>query len=95
MSTTGCSRHTKRLMDFDRGKRYHLRPGDASGGSGMEGRLSPEYAKAAQRLADLHEDLGLIRYPTRVQMLRAVDEAARRAESLARLEYALQRLRLP
>jgi hypothetical protein len=24
-----CSGHTKRLMDFDRGKRYHLRPGDA------------------------------------------------------------------
>jgi hypothetical protein len=31
----------------------------------------------------------------RVEMLRAVGEAARRAESLARLEYALQRLRLP
>ena len=61
----------------------------------MEGRLSPEDAKAAQRLADLHEDLGLIRYPTRVQMMCAVDEAARRAESLARLEYALQRLHLP
>ena len=61
----------------------------------MEGRLSPEYAKAAQLLADLHEDLGVIRYPSRVEMLRAVGEAARRAESLARLEYALQRLRLP
>jgi hypothetical protein len=31
----------------------------------------------------------------RVAMLRAVGEAARRAESLAPLEYALQRLRLP
>jgi lipopolysaccharide/colanic/teichoic acid biosynthesis glycosyltransferase len=30
----------------------------------MEGRLSPECKKAAQLLADLHEDLGLIRYPT-------------------------------
>jgi hypothetical protein len=31
----------------------------------MEGRLSPKCKKAAQLLADLHEDLGLIRYPTR------------------------------
>jgi hypothetical protein len=61
----------------------------------MEVRLSPEGRNAAQWLADLHENLGLIRYPTRVEMLRAVDEAARRAEGLARLEYALQRLRLP
>jgi hypothetical protein len=61
----------------------------------MERRLSPESEKAAQWLADLHEDLGVIRYPSRVEMLRAVGEAARRAESLARLEYALQRLRLP
>jgi len=59
----------------------------------MEGRLSPEYAKAAQLLADLHEDLGLGRYATRVEVLRAVDEGARRAESLARLEYVLQRQR--
>jgi hypothetical protein len=40
----------------------------------------------------VHEDLDLIRYPTRLQLLRAVDEAAHRAESLARLEYALSRL---
>jgi hypothetical protein len=61
----------------------------------MERRLAPESEKAAQWLADLHEDLPLIRYPTRVEMLRAVGEAVRRAESLARLEYALQRLRPP
>jgi hypothetical protein len=55
--------------------------------------LSPaEENRARQWLADLHEDLDLIRYPTRVQLLRAVDEAARRADSLARLEHALQYL---
>lgn len=46
--------------------------------------------RQAQWLADLHEDLDVIRYPTRVEMLRAVDEAARRADSRARLDYALQ-----
>jgi hypothetical protein len=57
--------------------------------------LSPaEQNRARQWLADLHEDLDLIRYPTRVQLLRAVDEAARRADSLARLEHALQYLPL-
>jgi hypothetical protein len=56
-------------------------------------RLSPtEQQRARQWLADLHEDLDLVRYPTRVQLLRAVDEAARRADSLARLDNALQRL---
>jgi hypothetical protein len=55
--------------------------------------LSPaDQSRARQWLADVHEDLDLIRYPTRVQLIRAVDEAARRAESLARLEYALERL---
>jgi hypothetical protein len=55
--------------------------------------LSPaEQSRARQWLADVHEDLNLIRYPTHVQLLRAVDEAGRRAESHARLEYALQRL---
>jgi hypothetical protein len=58
----------------------------------MEERLSPAYRKQAQWLADLQEDLELVRYPTRVEMLRAVDEAANRADSLARLEDALQRL---
>lgn len=53
--------------------------------------LSPaDEMRARQWLADLHEDLDLIRYPTRVQLLRAVDEAARRADSLARLEHALR-----
>jgi hypothetical protein len=57
--------------------------------------LSPaEENRARQWLADLHEDLDLIHYPTRVQLLRAVDEAARRADSLARLEHALQYLPL-
>jgi hypothetical protein len=49
----------------------------------------------AQRLADVHEGLDLIRYPARLEMLRAVDEAAQRADSLARLDHALQHLRLP
>jgi hypothetical protein len=61
----------------------------------MDGRLSPADAEAAQRLADLHEDLDVSRYPSRVGMLLAVVEAARRAESRARLEYALQHVRLP
>jgi hypothetical protein len=65
------------------------------GGSAMEGRLSPTYRKQAQWLADAHEGLDLIRYPTRLEMLRAVDEAAHRADSLARLDHALQHLRLP
>ena len=57
--------------------------------------LSPaDEMRARQWLADLHEDLDLIHYPTRVQLLRAVDEAARRADSLARLEHALQYLPL-
>ncbi len=60
----------------------------------MERRISAEYRKQAQWLADLHEDLGLIRYPTRVGMMRAVDEAAHRADSLARLDHALEQLSL-
>jgi hypothetical protein len=60
----------------------------------MEGRLSPTMLKQAQWLADLHEDLDLVRYPARMRMLRAVDEAAHRADSHARLEHALQRLPL-
>jgi hypothetical protein len=58
----------------------------------MEPRQKPDYKKAAQWLADLNEDLELSRYPTRVRMLRAVDEAAQRAASLARLEAALAHL---
>ena len=61
----------------------------------MKVRLSPtEQQRARQWLADLHEDLDLVRYPTRVRLLRAVDEAARRADSLARLDHALERLPL-
>jgi hypothetical protein len=51
-----------------------------------------EQQRAHQWLADLHEDLDLFRYPTRVQLLRAVDEAAHRADSRMRLEDALRRL---
>jgi hypothetical protein len=82
-----------RLIDFERGKRYASDLGHALGDKGMDKvRLSPaEQNRARQWLADLHEDLDLIRYPTHVQLWRTVDEAARRADSLARLEYALQR----
>lgn len=52
------------------------------------------YAEQAQWLADVHEGLDLIRYPTRLEMLRAVVEAAHRADSLARLDHALRCLRL-
>jgi hypothetical protein len=63
------------------------------GNEGMKVLLSPaEQNRARQWLADLHEDLDLSSYPTRVLLLRAVDEAARRADSFARLEHALQRL---
>ena len=58
--------------------------------------LSPaDQTRARQWLADLHEDLDLYHYPTRVELLRTVDEAARRADSFARLEYALQHLPSP
>jgi hypothetical protein len=53
---------------------------------------SAEQKRAWQWLADVNEDLDLIRYPTRLELMRAIDEAARRAESLARLDYALERL---
>ncbi len=55
----------------------------------MDGRVAPDYQKAALWLADLREELDVLRYPTRVEMIRAVDEARRRAESLARLERVL------
>lgn len=61
----------------------------------MKVRLSLEdQNRARQWLADVNEDLELARYPTSVQLWRAVDEAARRAESLARLEQALRCLPL-
>jgi len=66
--------------------------GDSLGGNGMERRRSPQPDEAAQWLADLYEYLDVLRYPARVEMRRAIDEAARRADSGARLEYALRRL---
>jgi len=59
------------------------------GGTTMGAQLPAERRKADQLLADLCEDLAVIRYPTRLRLLQTVDEAARRAQSLARLEYAL------
>lgn len=56
----------------------------------MEGRVGPAYKEQAQRLADLQEYLDLVRYPARAEMLRAVNEAAERAESRARLDLALR-----
>jgi hypothetical protein len=55
----------------------------------MDGRVALDYQRAALWLADLHEELDVMRYPTRVEMIRAVEEAMRRAESLARLERVL------
>jgi hypothetical protein len=49
--------------------------------------------RAEQWIADISEDLEVMRYPTRWRLLQAVDEAARRADGLARLEYALLTLR--
>ena len=62
----------------------------------MKVRLSPKGEnRALQWLADVHEKHDLIRHPTGVQLLGAVEEAGRRADSLARLEHALQRAPLP
>jgi hypothetical protein len=57
----------------------------------MDPRVSTTYARKAQLLADMWEYLDVIRYPARAEMLRAVGEAAQRADSLARLEHELQR----
>ncbi len=57
----------------------------------MEGRHRRTYEEQAQQLADLLEHLDLIRYPARLEMLRAVDEAAERADCVARLDDTLQR----
>jgi len=63
----------------------------------MEPQPAPSYRKAQQQLADMQEDLELNRWrrtsQARLRMLRTIDEAARRADSLARLDYALSRLR--
>ena len=47
---------------------------------------------AEQWFADLSEDLEIQRYPSRMLLLRAIDDAARRAECLARLEVILARV---
>ena len=54
---------------------------------------TPAEKQALQWLADVTEEVEVRRYPMRAEMLHAIDEAARRAESLARLEYALARQR--
>ena len=88
-------RDQNQLIDIERSKRYPSGQGHLFGGMGMKVLLSPaEQKRAWQWLADVNEDLELARYPTRVELWRAVDEAARRAESLARLEYALRGLPL-
>jgi hypothetical protein len=62
-------------------------------GKNVELRGTVEGRKAQQWLADVSEDLEVIRYPTRRSLVEMVDDAARRAESRARLEYALLTLR--
>ena len=59
----------------------------------MEPWKAADDRKAEQWLADISEDLEVLRYPTRWRLMQAVDEAARRADGRARLEYALLRLR--
>jgi hypothetical protein len=54
---------------------------------------SKDDRKAEQWLADISEDLEVVRYPTRRRLLETIEEAARRAESLARLEYSLRTFR--
>jgi hypothetical protein len=63
------------------------------GGTGVEPREAADDRRAEQWIADISEDLEVMRYPTRWRLLQAVDEAARRADGLARLEYALLTLR--
>jgi hypothetical protein len=60
----------------------------------VDGRLSATYQKQAQWLADLHEDLDVLRYPVRLRILRAVEEASQRADASARLDHALEQLSL-
>jgi hypothetical protein len=55
----------------------------------VEPRKADDDRRAEQWIADISEDLAVMRYPTRRRLLQAVDEAARRADGLARLEYAL------
>lgn len=64
-----------------------------SGGIVVAEQEPAEGRRAQQWLADVSEDLEVIRYPTRHSLLEMIDDAARRAESRARLEYALLTLR--
>ena len=63
----------------------------------MDAQRDLHYRRTAQWLADQYEVLDLQRwvetYPTRRRLVRAISEAARRAESRARLEDALTHLR--
>jgi hypothetical protein len=63
------------------------------GGTRVEPKKAAGDRRAEQWIADISEDLAVMRYPTRWRLLQAVDEAARRADGLARLEYALLTLR--
>ena len=58
---------------------------------------APETRKLVQQRADIEEDLEVRKwvagYPTHRRLVSVVDVAARRAECVARLEYALRRLR--
>ncbi len=56
---------------------------------------SSRYTYTTSSRGDLDEDLNLLKQATSVAMRRAVDEAGRRAEGAARLEYALHHLRMP
>ena len=62
----------------------------------MGWRSAPDGGQLAQRRADIEEDLDLRQwltgYATHRDLVSAVDEAARRAQSVARLEDALSRL---
>ena len=46
---------------------------------------------AEQWCADVNEDVEIQRYPSRVLLLRAINDAARRADCRARLEQILAR----
>ena len=62
----------------------------------MDARRTPDRQHVEQRLADICEDLQVdrwkIAYPAHMRLLKAIDEAARRAAALARLEDAIAHL---
>ena len=62
----------------------------AAGDPRAERRKAAGDPRADQWIADISEYLEVLRYPTRWRLIQAVDEAARRADGLARLEYALR-----